>query len=220
MDLGYRSTGEDVMSLNPSESEKKEQFSGRSSEDVPVAQSSRLRSIEDWFCAILMLTMIAAGTISVLNRFWSKLPVVGRWLSGTYLNWLDPLSQHLVLWVALFGAGAAAAERSHIAIDVLIYILPKKAKRMVEVLTSFVTAGICILLTWLSLVFALDEFSHGVEEYTFLGLKASWLPLIIPVGFLILSLRSIVVLIENIRRLPAVPGETAHPSGGKEGAGI
>ena len=157
----------------------------------PPAPSSWRRRLEDAFCGVLMITLIGAGLLGVLRRFAVRLPVVGDWVMGVSLGWPEPLSRHLVLWVALFGAGVAAADRSHIAIDALSYVLSPRARRVAGVFTNLVTAVLCAVFAWLAVGFAASEFQNNPTDVTFFGLHSCWLTLVLPVGFALLALRSL-----------------------------
>jgi TRAP-type transport system small permease protein len=178
---------------------------------LPQAPASRMRTIEDWFCAILMSVFIGAGLISVLKRFVVRMPVIGKLAASDMMSWPDPLAKHLVLWVALFGAGAAAADHSHIAIDALIYILPERGRRFVGLFTNLITIIICLIFTWLAFGFARGEFANSTGELTFFGLQTSWLSGILPIGFALLALRSLVVLVADAKALARKTGSTTNP---------
>ena len=165
------------------------------------ARTSRLRTIEDWFCACLVFVMIAAGLLAVLRRFAVRLPLLGKLVLSGSLSWPEPLAQHLVLWVALFGAGAAAADRSHIAIDALSYVLPDRARHYVGILTNLVTSGVCALFAWLSVGFVAAELRNNPTDLTFFGLPSWWLTLVLPVGFTLLTLRGLAVAWADVRAL-------------------
>ena len=190
--------------------------------NVPApARTSRLRTVEDWFCACLIFVMIAAGLLAVLRRFAVKLPVLGKLVLSGSLSWPEPLAQHLVLWVALFGAGAAAADRSHIAIDALSYVLPDRARRCVGALTNLVTTGVCALFAWLSVGFVVAELRDNPNDMTFFGLPSWWLTLVLPVGFTLLTLRGLEVAFADVRALlcrPSACDATPHdpPANGKD----
>ena len=128
------------------------------------------------------------------------------------LSWPEPLSQHLVLWVAMFGAIAASAEHRHIAIDVVSYVLPERVRRFIDVFISLLTAAICVVFTWFSIVFVVDEIRNGSPGVTFFGLRSSWLTVILPVGFALLALRSVIVFISSIGKLRRpVASKTLNP---------
>ncbi len=167
----------------------------------PAPSTSLLRRAEDWFCAGLMFVMIAAGLLAVGRRFVVKLPVIGDWVLGGSLSWPEPLGQHLVLWVALFGAGAAAADRSHIAIDALAYVLPQRFRRVAGMFTNLTTALLCGVFTWLAVGFTAAEFENNGRALTFFGLHACWLTVVLPAGFALLTLRSLMILVADARAL-------------------
>ncbi|OGV90654.1 MAG: hypothetical protein A3K19_33610 [Lentisphaerae bacterium RIFOXYB12_FULL_65_16] len=172
---------------------------------------SRRRAIEDGFCAGLVMVLIGAGLLAVLRRFAAKLPVVGNLVLSGSLNWPEPLSQHLVLWVALFGACAAAADRRHIAIDALSYVLSERKRRYVGVLTNLTAVAVGVVFAWLSVGFVAAEFKNNPDELTFFGLHACWLTLVLPVGFSLLAVYGMASSVADIRALFRPPPAPATP---------
>ena len=176
-----------------------------------VARPSRWRTVTDWLCAALMLVLIAAGLLAVLRRFAAKLPIVGKLVLSGSLSWPEPLSQHLVLWVALFGACAAAADRSHIAIDALSYVLPERSRRWVGVVTNLTAVAVTAVFAWLSLGFVTAEFKNNPAAVTFFGVPECWLTLVLPTGFLLLTVCGLAVSLADLMvllRSPAAGKET------------
>lgn len=189
--------------------------------EQPATRLSPLRRAENAVCATLILVMITAGVLAVLRRFLVKLPVIGKFILGGSLSWPEPLAQHLVLWVALFGAAAATADRSHIAIDTLSYILKERGRRWVGLVTNLITVAVCVIFGWLSVGFVTAEFRDNPDNIAFLGLHDCWLALVVPAGFTLMCIRGLIVFGRDIRYLfltppsaPSSPDETPHDTRG------
>ena len=138
-----------------------------------------VRRIEEIFFATLVLAMILLGL----------LPVLLRRVAAADLNWAEPLTRHMVLWIALFGAAAATRDRAHITIDAVTHFLPRTPRLLLRALTQFLTGGICGFLAWLSFVFVREERLFAGDRTAFLGIPEWWLTLALPVGFALLALR-------------------------------
>lgn len=184
---------------------------GEAETPAAAAALSRLRSVTDWFCAGLITVLIVAGLLAVLRRFAARLPVIGDVVLSGNLSWPDPLAQHLVLWVALFGACAAAADRSHIAIDALSYVLPARGRRLAGVVTNLVAVVVCAVFAWLSVGFAVDEFTNNPEATTFFGVHTCWLALVLPVGFALLALSGLAISLSDLQALLRAPPPSVTP---------
>lgn len=107
--------------------------------------------------------------------------VILRNAFDTGLEWADVTVRHMVLWVGLLGASIAAKEKRHLSIDIASRLIPAKWFHIVEALLSLVTAAVCGLLLWASVLFVkfLQEWGTGSLE----GTPAVIAGLALPVGF-------------------------------------
>ncbi|MCF6202459.1 MAG: TRAP transporter small permease [Methylococcaceae bacterium] len=125
----------------------------------------------------LLLLMIVIAVIQIVMRNFM----------GAGLIWAESLLRITVLWLALLGAMVASRNDEHIAIDVLVNKLPQKLKTIMVRFTRAVTSFICIIVTWFSLKFVLDEYEYGGIAF---GVIPHWLcEAIIPFSFFIMAVR-------------------------------
>lgn len=113
--------------------------------------------------------------------------IVSRNLGAGGLVWSDQVLRILVLWVAMFGAVAAARDNSHAIIDLVVHRLPDLPKRMLESAVCGVTAALCAFIAWHSALFVRDESQYGAILF---GDVPAWpFQLAIPVGFALIAWR-------------------------------
>lgn len=105
--------------------------------------------------------------------------------SGFY--WADEYLRLAVLWVALIGSIAAARDHRHLRIDLLSRLLPPKITRWTDFIADLTTVIVCAVLAWYSLEFVLESLEY--EDLAFSLLPLWWFQSILPVGFLLISLR-------------------------------
>ena len=96
--------------------------------------------------------------------------------------------QHLTLWVGFLGAGLAASSGRLLSLSANTF-LSKKWLPPVAVFTAAVTAAISLSLAWASLQFVLAEREGGM--LIALGIPRWVAEGIMPVGFLLIALRSV-----------------------------
>jgi len=135
---------------------------------------------------VLFALMLAAFLVAGL------LPIVARYVGFTSAAWTGTLSQQLVLWVALFGAGAATRDRKHIKIDALSQFFPARGRVVLQAATQGFAAVVCAVLSWVSLLFVWDEIELSGDALSPLGVPASWLSAVLPAGFLLLTVRLLI----------------------------
>ena len=136
-----------------------------------------LRRVETGIIATLALVMIAlAGAQIVLRNFFD-----------TGLLWADPLLRVLVLWTAILGALAAAAEDKHVGLDLLTHFLRGRTKVLARGAALLFGAVVSALMAWSSA--QLVQLDYGTATRAF-GVVPNWcVELILPVGFSLLALR-------------------------------
>ena len=104
-----------------------------------------------------------------------------RWFTSGGLPWIDPLLRYLVLWSGLLGAVLATARDNHIALDAIGYLLQRKLKLWVHLLTDAFCVIVSVFLFRATLLFIQSEIEYGGSSL--FGLD-SWLWfLIFPIAF-------------------------------------
>lgn len=152
-----------------------------------------LKFIDEIIAKIESIVLIALLTLMVVVGFAQ---VVLRNLFETGISWADPMLRYSVLWIAFIGASLATRENRHINIDVLTRFLPLRIKRVVSILMNLFALSVCIILLKASIDFMKMEIEFPRE--VFAGIKNWMLEIIIPIGFLLMSLRFAIAVLESI----------------------
>ncbi|MFA5628043.1 MAG: TRAP transporter small permease [Thiohalomonadaceae bacterium] len=139
--------------------------------------NNALRRFEDGLIVLMVLSMVllAAGQIVLRNVF------------GGGLVWVDPFLRVMVLWLGLLGAMVATRHNNHITVDVLSRFLSAKIKYFIRIITGLFASVICAILAWHGARFMLAEYTAATEVFT--GVPTWCCVLIIPVGFVVMSVR-------------------------------
>ena len=149
-----------------------------------------LAEIEKLAVAVCLGGMVVLVLIQIILRNFYNSGIVGS----------DSLVKHLVLWVGFLGAGLATREKSHIRIDIASKVLPPKARAIAQIFVDVFSITVCIGLVYAAYSFVSIEYETG-EVMPFLEIPVWIMELIIPIGFLIIALRFIMQLLENISTL-------------------
>ena len=104
-----------------------------------------------------------------------------RWFTSGGLPWIDPLLRYLVLWSGLLGAVLATAKDNHIALDAIGYLLQRKLKLWVHLLTDGFCVIVSIFLFRATILFIQNEIEYGGSSL--FGLDSWFWFLIFPVAF-------------------------------------
>ncbi|MGD8324184.1 MAG: TRAP transporter small permease [Gammaproteobacteria bacterium] len=140
---------------------------------------------------------LAAALLAAITLL-TFLQVVLRYAFDTGLIWALEATTYLFGWLVLIGMSIGIRTNSHIAVDLLLGVLPARIRRF--------AAALAVVL---SLVYALLMFYGGytlVAQLRVFGSLAHDIPLprwilltSLPVGFALLSFRILLVLIDVVR---------------------
>ena len=147
-----------------------------------------VRRVEEVIFSVFVVLMIVLGLLPIILRYFSSVGVQGT----------DVLSRHLLLWIALLGAGTAVRERSSISVDLLSHMVSMRKRLVIRGITEFASVAICVIVVWASVAFVRSqaEFSNG--KIAILSIPEWWLSLILPIGFSILTLRLLVAAVTDL----------------------
>lgn len=141
-----------------------------------------------------LLVAVLAGMILL-----AVIQIVLRNLAGGGLLWGDALLRLMVLWLGVLGAAAATREDRQISIDVLSRFLSPRFRAASRLLTSLFTAAVCSVLAWHG--WRLVAMDREAAITAFASVPAWLCQLVIPVGFGLIALRSLVRVFGHARRL-------------------
>ncbi len=159
------------------------------------AWSRRYAAFEDLVtgtCLVLGLTLILYG-------------VIMRYLLSSPVYWVDEISTYLVVWAAILGWAVAERDRRHIRVTLLFDRLQPRARRAAEIAASAISAGFCLMLTYMAVVLELRYFASG--QLTLNTQSPLWIVYSsVPVAALMLGGRYVVKCVDLLRATPATSG--------------
>ncbi len=74
--------------------------------------------------------------------------VVGRYVFGRSIIWVEELTQYQMIWVAYLGAGLALRQARLVAVDTLQDLLPAGVRRMLRAAIGLVIVAFLLVLAW------------------------------------------------------------------------
>ena len=131
--------------------------------------------------------------------------IVLRQVFSTGIMWADELVRIIVLWLAMFGAIAAARDNRHIRIDALSHLLPKAAIRYLRIVVDLFAAVVCFILAWQAWRFLQLEIEF--EDTVLIDTPAWMLHVVVPVAFLLVGYRFVVGVVARVLNIE-LPGRT------------
>ncbi len=160
---------------------------------IPAAETGKvlrvLNSLEEIVLCLLLLAMIGLSCLQITLR---------SFFSGGLL-WADPLIQQLVLWSGLLGASMATARGKHIALDLVVYLVPARFHPWILVLTHLFSTLTVAALVYAAYLFLASEITYGSPGLFSLP---SWTwNLIFPLAFALITIRSGIAFVREIRNV-------------------
>ena len=133
---------------------------------------------------LIQFEKILAGTSLALLLGLSLLQVILRNIFDFGYSDIDIITRHLVLFITFMGAALVSEKNQHIKIDCVTSIISESLKQKLKQPLLLISSSICAVFFWYALRFWLDEYEFSPKNEQL----ALYLSLILPVGFLILSL--------------------------------
>jgi TRAP-type C4-dicarboxylate transport system permease small subunit len=121
------------------------------------------------------------------------------------ITWGDPLVRMLVLWICLIGAMMTTRQDKHIRIDILTRYMPEWARNAIGGVVRIFTAGVCVIMAWQAVKLVVLDF--GYRTVAFYGIPAWVCEAIIPFGFAVIALRSLILFFTCHLRTFMRPGQ-------------
>jgi C4-dicarboxylate transporter DctQ subunit len=151
---------------------------------------------------VLMAALrIAAGAMLALSVAINFANIIGRYFLSVSLPWAEEAMLFLMIGCVFLGAGPVGWAGRHIRMDVVVSLLPPRARKAFGVLSDLATIATCLALAifaWpvMTMLTELDQRSQSAN-----------IPLVIPQAALPLGL-GLMALLVAVRLI--VQG-TAHP---------
>jgi len=150
---------------------------------TPNRRPSRARwydlPLEEYGAALLLaaMTVIAfAGTVS-------------RYVFGRGIPYLEQFTPELFVWAAFLGFAAAARTGAHLGADVLVRLLPARARWLVQLLVTLLSLLFFLVLVRYGWTGVQQDRSFGFTNA--LGMPNYWITLAVPTGGLLLAVRTV-----------------------------
>ena len=140
---------------------------------------------------------VAASSLLLLLIF-TLAQIVARNFFDYGFPQLEAISRHLVLYIAFAGAALVSEQNNHIKIDILSAFLNTRQKEILIKPLLVISSLVCGAFTWHAAKFWLDELSYAPEH----ELWIVYMALILPTGFIVLSLHFFLLVITDFEHEP------------------
>ncbi|MCP4782367.1 MAG: TRAP transporter small permease [Fuerstiella sp.] len=169
---------------NINTSQPESQPDASSAPSPPFARWARWMSLGEQTLAALFLFII----VSTMGA-----QVFARYFFGAPFSWSEEVARLALIWMTFIAASFVMAEGRHITVDVLSHRLSVRGQLWLECLSHGIVAGACLLLLIGGSRFVWYVGNVGSPS---LGISMSWWYGAVGVGLLMMTIHSIVNLLQ------------------------
>ena len=139
-----------------------------------------------------------AITFTVFMITLLTVQIILRYFFGRSLAWVEEVSRYFFVWGVYCYIIIAAREDNHIRITVHLQLFPEKIQKII-----ITTADILWLIFNLIVVVVSARYVASMFQYPYysqtLGFNLAYIYLVVPLGFIFLSIRVIQVMIKRLK---------------------
>ena len=146
----------------------------------------KLGSAFDSFLSAFMFAAAAIIAFLMIAVCWD---VLARTFVGMPLVWVLEFTEYGLLYMTFLSAAWVLKDEGHVANDVLFTRLALKNQALLNGVTSILGAVVCILLTWFGAQVSWNKLLSGAYQPTPIEPPDFPIFVVIPVGFLLLSIQ-------------------------------
>ena len=160
--------------------------------------------------ALMTALRFAAGAMLAASVAINFANIIGRYFLSVSLSWAEEAMLFLMIGCVFLGAGPVGWTGRHIRMDVVISLLPPRARKAFDIFSDLVTIATCLALAifaWpvMTMLSELDQRSETANIPMVIPQAA------LPLGLLLMALLIAVRLfVQGARHDEVVSGEEPH----------
>jgi len=144
--------------------------------------------------ALLLLFMVLSTSFTIFARF----------LGFSGLIWGVQFTEYSLLWMTLLGATWVLKRDKHVTVDLITGLLKERSKAYFDLVHSIMGFAVSAVLCWYGAIVSWGQYQRGVVDIQVVDVPKYLVLIVIPAGFLFLSL-------EFIRRFLITLKVIRHP---------
>ena len=118
-----------------------------------------------------------------------------RYLFKTPIYWAEEVATSLFIWTVFVGSAYAYRNHSHLGVDILVKMLPEKAKKVTQIIISIIEIAVLAMLTYVSAQYV----QHSWNRVTDVLMMPRWyFSIAVPIGFGWSLLYAIIFFIQRL----------------------
>ena len=150
------------------------------------------------------LDAIITGTTLTICVILVNANVIMRYFFNSPIHWSEEIVTSLFVWTVFIGSSYAYRKHSHLGVDIVVNMLPKKVKGVVRAVMAVVELLVLTMLTYISsqYVYHLIFSRSGklkIVVTDLLRLPKWWTGIAVPIGFGLSAIYSVYFMVKAVR---------------------
>ncbi len=127
-----------------------------------------LNKFQDWISGITnplvgLLKGIAMGVLFIMMLLTAS-DVMFRYIFNRPIAGSIELTEFMMAIMVSFGIAYCAVLGGHVSVDVVVSLLPKKVRTIIGIITTLLSLGLFLLITWQNVLYIKEIFDSGLES--------------------------------------------------------
>ncbi|WP_221563141.1 TRAP transporter small permease [Alkalihalobacillus sp. TS-13] len=148
-----------------------------------------MNKLSRFFNVLLDLMASIGKSILVIIGLLIIIDVLTSNLLNRSIPWVLEVTEYLLVFLTFLGAAWLLREGGHIHFDLVLNHVPDRLKNLFGLISSLIGFGISLVITVFGFLATLEMYVKGVHTDAILQIPRYLLIVIIPIGFMLLSVQ-------------------------------
>ena len=123
-----------------------------------------IKSIDKGIRSLNVLLAYAGSYVLFGMMLLTIFDVIGRYVFNSPITGAFEITEAMMVTMVFFFIGYAQAKKSHVAVDLVVNLLPEKLRVIIDIITHTLSLLMMILIAWMSMLRWLELMR--IKEYT------------------------------------------------------
>ena len=148
-----------------------------------------LKKLGSIFDNIMVVFVVITALIFIYITLASSFEVVMRYFLNRPIKWVPDITGYALLFICFLGAAWVLKREGHARMGIVLDRLKPRTQALLNIITSIISAFICLLLTWYGARVTWQHLVGGIFTETAMEFPMAPLLVIIPVGSFLLFIQ-------------------------------
>jgi C4-dicarboxylate transporter DctQ subunit len=162
---------------------------------------------------------LLAGLLLLFMTFSISYSIFARFVGIRAPIWTVQFNEYSLLWMTFLASAWVLTRRKHVSIDIITGRLRSRARRIMDMVHSLMGVGVCGVIFWYGTAVTWTHFQRGVTDVQAVDVPKYLLLMVIPFGFLSLTLQFVRNLVAALREIEKEKGAGTQESALGNGSG-